>query len=452
MDSLISSTLQRLPGIVLFICLLTIAVVPGYSQIEGLFVETYYVADSSDATDTTGGRTLQPGMRTYRVYLDLSPSSRLVQLFGSDLHPLRFSSTSDFYNNIDRPNSNFGYQLNKSWFDDNPTIALDSWLTIGLAANSQVGIPKAADTDGVFSEILNNNGGTAGVPGGLLKNTDPLAGIPLTTADGYLPNTGALGQWLDVGFKDLAGDDTTIFGPVYTGNEFLSYNAVLQQTDGIEGLDGNRVLVAQLTTSGALSFELNVVIDVWNGSSFNQITYVANGDSLLPGQEVSPFLVYPPSCGCTDPNYLEFSNTYSCHIEDSCQTPVVFGCLDTIACNYDPSANYHVQSLCCYPGSCNDRDLSFVCPGVSNGRFGIRNLHPNPVTSLLSVSVGATHGREAVVAIYDLPGRQVMFRNLGVLDQGGDFSIDVNGISNGLYQLVISAGNERDTRVIVIGE
>jgi hypothetical protein len=89
---------------------------------------------------------------------------------------------------------------------------------------------------------------------------------------------------------------------------------------------------------------------------------------------------------------------------------------------------------------------------VSNGRFGIRNLHPNPVTSLLSVSVGATHGREAVVAIYDLPGRQVMFRNLGVLDQGGDFSIDVNGISNGLYQLVISAGNERDTRVIVIGE
>jgi hypothetical protein len=169
---------------------------PVSAQIENLIVETYYIADSNDATDTTGGRSLQIGMKTYRVYLDLAPDTRLRKIFGSNLHPLKINSTDIFYNNIDRPNANFGYLINKSWYNSNPTIALDSWLTIGMATTVYLGVNKTNDTDGSFVGGANNGGGTAGIPGGLLVNADPLAGIPVTVADGLMANTNTIGQWL----------------------------------------------------------------------------------------------------------------------------------------------------------------------------------------------------------------------------------------------------------------
>ncbi len=437
--------------ILFFSCLILLSNT-GSAQIENLVVESYYVADANDATDTTQGRSLVTGMKTYRIYLDLAAGSKLTQLFGSDIHPIRITSTSDFYNNIDRPNSSFGFQMNKAWFDDNPTIALDSWLTLGLAAIGHLGVNKAADTDGSFSEIVNNLGGTANIPSGLLRNTDPVAGLPLATSDGYVPNPITPGQWLDVGFKDLAGDDSTIFGPVNTGSEFLSYNALLQQTDGIESPENNRVLIAQLTTLGELSFNLNVVIDEWNGSSYNTVTYVANGDSLLTGQVVSPFLSYPSVCGCTDPDYLEFSTGYACSVQDSCQTPVMFGCMDTLACNYDPQANYNLQSLCCYPGFCNDRDLSVVCPVISNGRFAITNLHPNPADDLIILSVGNFDDAPVSLTIYNAIGQKMLFKDFGVIDETVNVQVDVSDLPRGVYHILMQNGEESDNIRFVISE
>jgi hypothetical protein len=48
------------------------------AQLEGLFVETYYVADSADALGDLSGSNLKPGEITYRVYLDLAPGSKVV--------------------------------------------------------------------------------------------------------------------------------------------------------------------------------------------------------------------------------------------------------------------------------------------------------------------------------------------------------------------------------------
>lgn len=422
------------------------------AQIENLVVETYYVADANDATDTTQGRSLVAGMKTYRIYLDLAAGSKLTQLFGSDIHPLRITSTSDFYNNIDRPNSSFGFQMNKAWFDDNPTIVLDSWLTLGLAANGHLGVNKTADTDGSFNEIVNNLGGTANIPSGLLKNADPIAGVPLTTSDGYVPNPISPGQWLDVGFKDIAGDDSTIFGPVNTGSEFLSYNARLQQTDGIESSDNNRILIAQLTTLGELSLKLNVVIDEWNGSSYNSVTYVANGDSLLPGQVVSPFLSYPSVCGCTDADYLEFSTAYACSVQDSCQTLIVFGCMDTLACNYNPLANYNLEALCCYPGYCNDRDLSAVCPVIVNGRFGIKNLHPNPANDKINLFLENFNEAPVSLTIYNAIGKEMIYNEFGVIEGGVDVLVDVSDLPGGVYHILMRNGDQSDNIKLVIAE
>ena len=421
------------------------------AQIESLIVEKWYIADAMDATDTTEGRSLQEGMVTYRVYLDLAPGSKLKKIFGSDIHPLRISSTTDFYNNIDRPNAYFGYLINKSWYTGNPTLALDSWLTIGLTSTQFLGVLKDEDTDGSFIGGANNNGGSSSVPGGLMTNTDSNAGIPVTVADGYVPNSQTLNQWVDQGFKDAFGDDTTVFGSVNTGNEFLSFDAILQQSSGVAGADANsnKVLVAQLTTLGDLSFELNVVIEQFTGSGYTDVTYVANGDSLLAGEVVSPFLSYPPACGCTDPDYVEYSNAFACSEVDSCQTLVVFGCMDPLACNFDPNANFSLPALCCYPGLCDDRSLAVVCPSILEGRFGIHNHYPNPTNGILNIVTYSNSEKTTECRIYNSTGQLVYEQSLGSFIGESSHSVDVSRLARGLYRLVV--GNGVDTDYVTFG-
>lgn len=422
------------------------------AQIENLIVETYYVADANDATDTTQGRSLQPGMKTYRIYLDLAPQTKLHRVFASSIHSLRITSTDYFYNNIDRPNAHFGHQINKNWFEDNPTIALDSWLTLGFASSMYSGVPKSDDTNGSFVGGMNNFGGTAAIPGGILINNDPLAGIPLTDADGYMPNLNTAGQWYIYGFEDTSGDDTTVFGPIITGNEFLSDSLVLQQNSGIYGADSivNKVLVAQLTTSGDISFELNVQVEQFDGTNYNMVTYVANGDSLFPGEIVSPLLSYPPSCGCTDPNYLEYSNAYACEDPGMCQTLIVFGCMDTLACNYDPGVNFNLPALCCYPGLCNDRDLSVVCPSESLNRITIDQIFPSPAFNDLYVRCTAGIIGETTYSVVDITGKLLMKKYLDAAQSGNlNIKIDISDLDSGLYFLIVERGDFIDnTRFI----
>src|SRR4051812_38004128 len=107
------------------------------AQIEKVIVETYYVSDTLDVTDTIDGaaRALPAGSKTYRIYLDLKPGYKLVKLFGDANHALKITSTANFFNNIDRPTQYFGYLIGKQYFRPNPTLALDSWLTLGQAAS-----------------------------------------------------------------------------------------------------------------------------------------------------------------------------------------------------------------------------------------------------------------------------------------------------------------------------
>lgn len=421
------------------------------AQVENVIVEKYYVSDANDATDTTGGRSIEAGSYTYRVFVDLAPGSKLKRIYGDINHPLIISSTDTFYNNTDRPDKNFGYLLNKSWLDDNPAIALDSWLTIGLALTAYTGVPKADDTDGSFIGGTLNNGGTAAIPGGILINNDPTAGDPLTIKDGYIPNAQTYGQWIDLGFEDAAGEDTTVFGPLNQGGNFYSTVASLQQNSGVSGPDAdNVVLVAQLTTAGELYFELNLEVEVFDGVNYNLVKYVANDSILLQGEVISPFLTYPQACGCTDPAYIEYSPSYACNVQDSCKNLVVFGCMDTIACNYDASSNYHVQTLCCYPGYCNDRDLELVCPGLNNGRISITSMHPNPANEMLSLAIMPIPDFDLQIRILDLSGRIIFNENTGKHDSPLQFSTNVSSFAPGMYILQVMSGDQMESRKIHI--
>jgi hypothetical protein len=90
----------------------------------------------------------------------------------------------------------------------------------------------------------------------------------------------------------------------------------------------------------------------------------------------SKWLKYPLSCGCTDPNFLEFDKGSSCD-DGSCATQVVFGCTDPAACNYDISANRNIPELCCYDSKCALL-LDIVCPGTIYGCTDPNSLNYNP--------------------------------------------------------------------------
>jgi len=416
------------------------------AQIEKVIVETYYISDTLDATDTIDGstRALAAGSKTYRIYIDLVKGSKLKAIYGRKNHPLKITSTANFFNNIDRPAFYFGYQMKKNYFKSNPTLALDSWLTLGLATTVDNGVLKTQDTGvSVINPTHSNTwGGTAGISGGLLVNTNPAAGIPITNKDGLLPNSvTSYTAWFDGGFrnKPSGGRDTTVFGDSLVGNKFISTVAILQQNTGVVGpiADSNQILIAQLTTTGNISFALNItVID----TAGHTIDYIAQKDSaqILSGDTVlAPVLIYPPACGCKDTRYLEYDPKYSCNDSTACKTLKIFGCTDSMACNYNSDANVLLPNFCCYPGYCNDRDISLVCPDLpqrlmkpATGTY----VYPNPVQDVLSLQLFAsTDDREVRYVIYDSFDRIVVEKDMGMIPGNSILRTDVSDLPKGLY-------------------
>src|SRR4030095_5848126 len=328
---------MKINNFLLITMLLSMLSAKSFGQIENVLVETYYVSDANDATDTIGGF-LETGSKTYRVYIDLLPGSKLQKVYGDTFHLLKFSSTANFFNNL-ADGQTFGKDFSKNRLEEN-TVALDTWITIGQVTKPSgkvVGIPKTMDSDGSIVGGVNNDGGSAAIPGGLLINNDPLAGSPITTSDGNDTMTISPGYLNDFGFTNSNGDDSTIFGSLIQGSQFVNSNCFLYYSP-VEGSDpdSNYVLVAQLTTKGDIQFELNVEIVDTGGTV---IKYVADGTVLLPGEVVNRILKYPyvAFCACPDISYMEYVADRDCDDMSLCITPVRIGCMDTMACNYDPT-------------------------------------------------------------------------------------------------------------------
>jgi hypothetical protein len=423
----------------------------GKAQIEKVIVETYYVSDTLDVTDTIDGaaRALPVGSKTYRVYIDLKRGYKLAKIFGNANHALKIASTANFFNNVDRAAYYYGYLIKKNYFSGNPTLALDSWLTLGLATTADNGVLKSQDTNGTVRK--NTWGGTAYIQGGILKNNDPTTGIPLTSEDGLLPKsvtytTSFNDHGFTNGLGNASGRDTTVFGDTIIGSQFMSNDAYLYQSAGVTGAfaDSNQVLVAQLTTTGTIAFELNVMILDSNGN--NPTYYVAKGSSA-DNYMVNPFLSYPPPCGCRDSRYLEYSPNAACDLANACKTLKVFGCTDTMACNYNPDANVFLPDFCCYPGYCNDRNVAIVCPDLTPYRLKQLNIsedvYPNPVQNNLTLQlIYSSDYSEVTYSIYDAYGRIIKEQNLGTIHGNSLLQTDVADLPNGLYLFRISvAGN-----------
>jgi hypothetical protein len=414
------------------------------AQIEKLVVENYYITDSIDATDSTG-IPIPIGTKTYRIYLDLKQGSKLRKVYGDVNHSIEIISTDTIWNNSDNGVS-FAYEQNKNRLGDN-TVALDSWLTIGQISKSTpappyFGIPKNIDNNGSVIGGIHNDGGSAGIPEGLLNNTNTWMSIPITISDGIDTFSTTPNNWATYGIADvITGDDSTIFGSLKKSLQFISNNAGIQNSGTIGSDTTNQILIAQISTKGELTIKLNVEIEEIYGNTTRIVKYVSDNENLMQDETYNANLKYPLVCGCTDYNYVEYDANNVCTDNSKCLTKIIFGCLDTTACNYDKNATYHIADLCCYPGYCNDRNLNVVCPNLVTSLFDCY-IYPNPAAQSLNIDIKLSGETQVTYKIVKSDGTSVSNNlSLGNLAGFSTSTIDISNLTTGIYLLVVKAND-----------
>lgn len=345
-------------------------------QLEKVIVEKYYISGPDDTIRFDEDiEPLADSSITYRIYLDLSAGSSLVDIFGTADHPFRIESTRQFFNHTKRGQS-FGDKINEKILDNN-TVALDSWLSLGQATRVHRGVLKTKDPDGSLEEFKTNLDGA-------LRNEDPGAGIPLVEADGLAPRPDTL-IFTHSGVLDIiSSEDSTIFGGISTDTLFMGSSFALRADKEIKGLDSdNIILIAQVTTSGELTFTLNATIRNENG---NLIRYVGK-DTLVnaeAGELFSSWLTYPFKLrrGCMNPYFAQY-DPLAVEDDGSCRDSVIFGCMDPESCSFNPLANVNLPDLCCYDSKCA-LDLSVACPGIVYGCMDPEAVNYNPLANRTS--------------------------------------------------------------------
>jgi len=203
--------------------------------LENIIVEKYYVSDSSDFNKTQK-YPLAVGSITYRIYVDMKPGYNLQMVYGNQKHELFFETSTKFYNDPEA-DAETGFNVDSRKINKG-NVALDSWITLGAASRGYTGIPRLEDTER-FSLIVNRPS---------LKKSDGLT-------KGILPD-----------FKTF-NLDLNFFNNDSTAKRFSTNNGGWAAPGGVKGPTlENRVLIAQLTTDGKLTFEINVQIGTPTGS------------------------------------------------------------------------------------------------------------------------------------------------------------------------------------------
>ena len=228
-----------------------------FSQgLKNVIVEKYYISNVADTAQNPSGGTLPVGSVTYRIFAEMLPGYKFQAAYGisNPLHELRLATTTQFFNNIDR-GALTANDISKTYLKNN-TVMLDSWLSVGAGSAGNFGILKGDDTNGA---IVNADG--------ILQNADASAGIPVKTEDGLVAGTPQ--PVTKVGIDAIIG----VFGDgSANGNLFSTTNGSWASLNGSVGPTAdNRVLIAQITTDGVFTFELNIQIGTPKGDVENYV-------------------------------------------------------------------------------------------------------------------------------------------------------------------------------------
>ena len=257
----------------LLVCLVSGLLVSAQG-LENIIVEKYYVSDVNDQAADVDGGVLPVGSVTYRIYVDMIPGYKFQAAYGVPGHGMTIQTSTLFFNNQDRGNTSPTFTKTQA---ANNTVMLDSWLSVGAACNGNFGVLKSED-NGVNTAI---NSYTPQV----LQNNDPQAGIPLNQQDGFLAVAGVTPEAVTaVGITNeilvFADQNDGTNGPI-----FYTDNGSWASLNGSEGPTADtKVLIAQITTDGTFSFELNIQIGTPSGGTENYVAMNPIGSEIqFPG-------------------------------------------------------------------------------------------------------------------------------------------------------------------------
>ncbi|MBK8340923.1 MAG: T9SS type A sorting domain-containing protein [Flavobacteriales bacterium] len=404
---------------------------PDPSGFEGLQVERYYVSDANDAADEDGSSDLTTSEVTYRVFVDLKEGYKLITVGGFVNHNITFNTTTSFFYNDDRGES-WGGDINDIHLEKN-TVAIDSWLSAGASTDGYWGIPKDEDTDGSVVGGANNDGGSNSVPGGLLMNDAPQTGIRLDTADGLLAGTPP--GILSVGVAP------TIFneygGAAYTSDNFA-------WSSGIGNVEGptaaNKILIGQFTTDGEFTFCLNlwvripdslVCADVNCHEIMEFYATIVPSDTLGGGFVTENKFTHPTLCFNSSAQQVDCLG-----VPDGPALP------GTACDDNDPDTENDT-----WTNNCVCFGQPVAVPEVSP-LAALIQVHPNPAREVVRIEIADLGGQHARYTLMDALGQRIVAVDLGVLNGNWRGTVELSGMSSGIYFLEFVVGGERYTKRI----
>jgi hypothetical protein len=266
--------------------------------LEGIIVEKYYIPNAADvaahatnSSPSTPSTALTTSSVVYRVYVDMAANYKLTNIWGNTAHPLTINTTTAFFNDGNGVDVNGGMSQN-SWKAN--TAGLDSYLTMGNVVSGKQGVLKSEDTDGTIgntqSLLANNPGGCYG---------DPIMGT--SGKDGMI--TGSNNAYSNLGLPT----SLNIFDQT-NGGSFTMNGGSIAVLAGVAGpTSTNKVLIGQFTTTGVLTFSLNIqiknmltnAVEVYVPSSPTGSEQLFAGLTLAPNTapSITAFTANPSSSG-----------------------------------------------------------------------------------------------------------------------------------------------------------
>lgn len=295
----------------------------GFSQLVGVHVEEYMDYETFISLHPENEE-YPEGAVTYRIYAELGSPTDFVTSVNSisGCYPMNIEANGRIWNT---PLGGItAEEINASLMEFAPELEFDSFVTIGRENSSSPG----ASTSAVATEPSNYFG---------------------------LPNAWNTSDW---------GPDMNLTDGVW----FVT----TENVSGFPQGPNNRVLLAQVTTDDALSYDLNLQV-IFESTGQDSIyinplgnTNCLNWDEVVFAQLSSQNACSDPTAcnynplgqsleycdysgGCTNPEGTNYDPEALCD-DGSC---IFEGCTDDIACNFDPDATLEDGS-CTYPDGCAD--------------------------------------------------------------------------------------------------
>jgi hypothetical protein len=238
------------------------------------------------------------------------------------------------------------------------------------------------------------------------------------------------------------------------GTNGHSVTNIFANWDDAYGMDlyqNNRLIVCGFSaqTNTQFAFSRYMTAEVGAGCmnplacNYNPSATVDDGSCILPGD----------LCNDANPNTMNDSIGPDCNCVGEL---IVIGCMDPIACNFNPNANVQ-DSSCVYPGdTCDDGDSTTIndvytvncdCSGETNGISevnSIASIYPNPSSNNITIEfTGVLQG--AVLLLKDIQGRVLLKKVI----HSNKETIPVLNFTSGTYFLCIEGIQSIAKKIII---